>query len=345
MNFPRLWHQFLQRTRTPINYTYGMRDGIKPQGMGGSRLQSILDKVALGKMIPSRSCNDRDGASIALIVRSKNEKPELFFIKRAVHEGDPWSGHIAFVGGKRENGETSSDCIRREVQEEIGVDITSKHDFEFLGHLPERTIRGRKGKLMLITTFIYLDKRPSEYSTFTLNKDEVQEGFWVDIEYLCNQLSSYDNKKASGSTLSLSIKSYIDRKKWNVIARSCFELVSIVFQVREISFDCVRLPPPPETTSPHNAFTLWGFSYYVTLDFIAIFTQNDHVLDRNYVSYSVDNPLLSKFMGFYLSAHATIFGPRSPGNPTNIIVASATSYALALGAGCYGIFQALSKLI
>eukprot|EP01125_Pyxidicula_operculata_P005869 TRINITY_DN2051_c0_g1_i4.p2 TRINITY_DN2051_c0_g1~~TRINITY_DN2051_c0_g1_i4.p2 ORF type:complete len:133 (+),score=29.93 TRINITY_DN2051_c0_g1_i4:17-415(+) len=60
---------------------------------------------------------------------------EMLFIKRADRKGDIWSGHVAFPGGKREEDETDIQCGIRETFEEIGVDLSDKSTFEYLGRL------------------------------------------------------------------------------------------------------------------------------------------------------------------------------------------------------------------
>src|SRR5688572_7001232 len=43
-------------------------------------------------------------AAVAAILRQPPgaESAELFFIRRAEHPNDPWSGHVAFPGGRRD---------------------------------------------------------------------------------------------------------------------------------------------------------------------------------------------------------------------------------------------------
>jgi len=62
-------------------------------------------------------------ASVALVLRAR-ESLEVLLIKRAKSERDPWSGHMALPGGRRD--ETDADLLRtaiRETREETGVDL------------------------------------------------------------------------------------------------------------------------------------------------------------------------------------------------------------------------------
>ncbi len=59
---------------------------------------------------------------VALI---KNEKGEILVGQHGFSERKPYPGFWDLPGGKLENGETPEDCIKREIQEELGVTVTS----------------------------------------------------------------------------------------------------------------------------------------------------------------------------------------------------------------------------
>lgn len=65
----------------------------------------------------------RTRAAVAMILREAAAEMEVLFIERAAHERDPWSGHIAFPGGKLETGELPCQAAQRETLEEIGLDL------------------------------------------------------------------------------------------------------------------------------------------------------------------------------------------------------------------------------
>lgn len=64
-------------------------------------------------------------AAVAILLRETEQGPrelEMLFIQRAAHEKDPWSGHMAFPGGRVDPEDASPLAAAvRETQEEIGV--------------------------------------------------------------------------------------------------------------------------------------------------------------------------------------------------------------------------------
>jgi 8-oxo-dGTP pyrophosphatase MutT (NUDIX family) len=67
----------------------------------------------------------RAEASVAIVLAPAGGTAlDVLFIKRAEVDGDPWSGQMAFPGGRREDHDLSLlDTARRETTEEIGVDL------------------------------------------------------------------------------------------------------------------------------------------------------------------------------------------------------------------------------
>jgi len=71
-------------------------------------------------------------ASVAVIVRDR-QVPSVLLIRRAERVGDPWSGQVAFPGGKMQEGDRSAkDTAIRETMEEVGIDLGRYG--EFLGY-------------------------------------------------------------------------------------------------------------------------------------------------------------------------------------------------------------------
>lgn len=67
--------------------------------------------------------DDRLQAAVSLVLRG-GDALDVLLIKRAHHDGDPWSGHMALPGGRRDPDDaTLADTAMRETREETGVDL------------------------------------------------------------------------------------------------------------------------------------------------------------------------------------------------------------------------------
>jgi 8-oxo-dGTP pyrophosphatase MutT (NUDIX family) len=65
-------------------------------------------------------------AAVALVLRpTAKETVEILFIERASRADDPWSGQIAFPGGRHDAGDSSLEATAiRETMEEVALDIS-----------------------------------------------------------------------------------------------------------------------------------------------------------------------------------------------------------------------------
>jgi 8-oxo-dGTP pyrophosphatase MutT (NUDIX family) len=116
-------------------------------------LPEIRERMAAHRPEPYAGTAPRH-AAVATILRQGATQPEVLLIRRAVRQGDPWSGHIAFPGGHRDS--TDTDLLttaRRETLEEVGLDL-AQH--ELLGQLDDHpaTASGRFMG-MVITPFVF----------------------------------------------------------------------------------------------------------------------------------------------------------------------------------------------
>ena len=87
--------------------------------------------------LPVVDAADDARAAVALILRARPEGgTELLFIRRADDPRDPWSGHIAFPGGRMDKTDRDSLATAvRETREEIGLALDDHA--ELLGALPD----------------------------------------------------------------------------------------------------------------------------------------------------------------------------------------------------------------
>ena len=87
---------------------------------------SVLERMAaaLEGLHPVRLEPRDRHAAVALMLRERSGRLELLVIQRAEKAGDPWSGHMALPGGRREPGDRDAyDTARRETLEEVGIDL------------------------------------------------------------------------------------------------------------------------------------------------------------------------------------------------------------------------------
>lgn len=114
-------------------------------------------------------------AAVSIMLRNKHN-PSVLLIKRAERAGDPWSGQIAFPGGKmQQEDKTARDTAIRETMEEVGIDLSRKA--EFLGYGALATTH--TGSMDVVPT-VFLMRGDAEVRT----NDEVASHRWVSLEDL-----------------------------------------------------------------------------------------------------------------------------------------------------------------
>jgi 8-oxo-dGTP pyrophosphatase MutT (NUDIX family) len=75
-------------------------------------------------------------AAVAVCLRPGPRSVEALFIRRSEHPDDPWSGDVAFPGGRRDGGDASLwETAMRETMEETGVDLRAEG--KLLGRLDD----------------------------------------------------------------------------------------------------------------------------------------------------------------------------------------------------------------
>ena len=127
-------------------------------------------------------------AAIALVVRpGELGEPELLMIKRAEHEKDPWSGHVACPGGRMEPADRDLEQTAiRETLEETGVDLGKVG--RILGTLDDISPRTPVLPPIVIRPFVAVVPASVE----TIQSEEVAAAFWVPFSAL-RQSASWGN--------------------------------------------------------------------------------------------------------------------------------------------------------
>ena len=124
-------------------------------------------------------------AAVAAIFRDSAEGAELLYIQRAVHDRDPWSGQIAFPGGRSDPGDPSLEhTADRETREELGLPLLDSPRVRRLGALDQLQARARRKILpMAITPFAFVHDAPVR-PELSLQATEVESAFWVPLHEL-----------------------------------------------------------------------------------------------------------------------------------------------------------------
>jgi 8-oxo-dGTP pyrophosphatase MutT (NUDIX family) len=105
---------------------------------------------------------------------------EILFIKRAERIGDPWSGHLAFPGGRAEESDaTLLDLAMREAAEEVGID--ARRGGRVLGRLP--TVHPLSTRIPPITVTPFVALAPPG-AVPRPQPEEVAEVFWMPLAAL-----------------------------------------------------------------------------------------------------------------------------------------------------------------
>jgi len=92
-------------------------------------------------------------AAVAILLREEGDDYETLLVRRAEVPGDPWSGDMAFPGGKKaQYDRTLQDTVIREVREETGIDLDS---LTYIGGLPVMFSSLRPGKDVLPIVYLY----------------------------------------------------------------------------------------------------------------------------------------------------------------------------------------------
>lgn len=122
-------------------------------------------------------------AAVAMILVDGAEGLDVCFIRRAEREGDPWSGQVAFPGGRAGPQDPDAFAVaERETWEEIGMRLEARHR---IGALPMRPIErnARRDSLSLWTFVYYVGAEEQAMATARL-PHEVASVFWVPVQHL-----------------------------------------------------------------------------------------------------------------------------------------------------------------
>jgi 8-oxo-dGTP pyrophosphatase MutT (NUDIX family) len=134
-------------------------------------------KAKLGRHQPERKKEPGvNRAAVAVVLRERLGTTEVLLIERALREGDPWSGHMAFPGGRIEPGDASTrGAASRETFEEVGLALSGA---DYLGRVADRVGNPRIQSRLIISAHAF---HLQEEQAFRLEQSEVQDAFWFPL--------------------------------------------------------------------------------------------------------------------------------------------------------------------
>lgn len=140
---------------------------------------ALRTAVAIEEQIPSQ-------AAVAVVLAELRGDTHALLIQRAERAGDPWSGHMAFPGGRREPHETDLlVTAARETHEEVGLDVGAQA--EPIGRLDDIRAQSDRPLDLLIRPYVYA---ASGDLTLRPNRREVQSTVWVPLSTLMSPQSA-----------------------------------------------------------------------------------------------------------------------------------------------------------
>ena len=185
--------------------------------------QEVIDRLSIvaspAEPLPSKR------AAVAISLRLGVSGPEMLMIQRAVREGDPWSGHMGFPGGRKDASDaTDVACAKRETLEEIGFDLDTYG--ELICQLSDVNTGWRADRPeMLVAPFIFkVDSTPD----FELNH-EVDDTLWVPLSFLLDDANrSRHQWDWRGEVLESDAFTYDNRLIWGLSLMMIDELLEII---------------------------------------------------------------------------------------------------------------------
>jgi 8-oxo-dGTP pyrophosphatase MutT (NUDIX family) len=150
----------------------------------------VLDSYALSALVAKlsgyRSAADSDEpgarAAVAAILRdppgvAPTSDAEVLLVRRAEHPDDPWSGHMALPGGRKDASDsTLADTAMRETFEEVGIDLAAHGTL--LARLPDHPAIARGKRVgLVIAPFVF--SLGGEHALRL--SAEIAEAFWAPL--------------------------------------------------------------------------------------------------------------------------------------------------------------------
>jgi 8-oxo-dGTP pyrophosphatase MutT (NUDIX family) len=193
-----------------------------------NKIEKIRYHLTNHRPTPSPSEPETRAAVAMILQPCPADDLQMLFIHRAHHPQDPWSGHMAFPGGRQEPEDPDlSVTAHRETFEEVGIDLV-RHG-RYLGRLTEAqaSARGRPVS-MTVSPFVYEVEPEVQPSPDPV---EVQGTVWVPLSFMQQEESERLTKIAlpGGAEVEMPALIYQGYKIWGLTYRMLRGFLDLCF--------------------------------------------------------------------------------------------------------------------
>ena len=185
----------------------------------------ILERLRSQDLVPLRLPSHYRQAAVAVILRESRDGLRMLFIQRTAHPGDPWSGHMAFPGGRVDpEDESPLAAARRETMEEVGIFLEDRHYVAPVQEI-QASARGSRMELIVFPFVFYWDGD----SELIHAADEVAATVWVPVDLVLDQtrhttfMNQYEDK-----TVQMNCIEYEGYRIWGMTYRMIQNLIAAV---------------------------------------------------------------------------------------------------------------------
>ena len=145
-------------------------------------------------------------AAVMMMLKETDRKYSMLFIKRPENEKDPFSGHMAFPGGRMESIDNGKDQTAvRETIEEVGIDIGKSG--RILGSLEDVIPNNPRARNYIVTPYLSL---LNEEVSMTLDPREVEKALWIPMAHLLDDKNTETRMRDRGDRMITDYVYYYD---------------------------------------------------------------------------------------------------------------------------------------